>query len=68
MEGTEDKAQGWDDAELDAARRAAYERYTGSPSGMSDLDLRAAAQWAQRQGDAITERAIDSELASRGQR
>jgi hypothetical protein len=37
----------------------------GGGAGMDDLDLRAAAQWAQRLGDGKTERGIDGALEVR---
>jgi hypothetical protein len=53
--------------EEDEARRAAYEQwFVSGDAGMSDLDLRAAAQWAQRLDDETAERQIDDALTSRG--
>jgi hypothetical protein len=54
------------EAEQEALRRANFERWMASgDSGMSDLDLRAAAQYAQAVGDYNAERQIDDRLAVR---
>jgi hypothetical protein len=53
--------------EADEARRAAYEEWMISGDvGQGDLDLRAAAQWAQHLGNTDAERQIDDLLVSRG--
>lgn len=55
--------------EADRLRQTALARWRESgPGSLGDLDLRAAAQQAQIEGDTATERRIDSDLASRGAR
>lgn len=56
------------ESDEDLDRRDAYDRWKKSgDSDMGDLDLRAAAQHAQRVGDGAAERQIDDRLTVRGQ-